>query len=405
MNKAMKTLWNILSTLGPRTGVGWYARETLAALRESALDGDEFLETPGVFGRSVRLAWLRVRPWMQREGKESAGNQAVNGARRSWKAWALEQARSAQESIQVRTLDRLHRQGKIDLYHEPNFLPWASSVPTASTFHDLSGILYPQWHPEDRVRRFETQVRKAIDVCGHFFTMSDAMCLELTRHLGVPPERITRTYNGVRRGLKPVQGQDLALGMAKLGLKPGYFLHVGTLEPRKNLLMLAHAWADLPPAIRQRHPLVLAGGWGWRCDELRQFIEETPGIIRLGYVPESELAALYSGALTLVFPSLYEGFGMPVIEMLACGGGVIASSIPALTEVLGHHAHFLAPNDAAGWRDAMRRAADSPEWLDPVRAGAQAHAARFTWKATAQATRCGYARLLGLNPGISSQAA
>ncbi|MFZ4646524.1 MAG: hypothetical protein ACOYNP_12290, partial [Gemmataceae bacterium] len=68
----MKTLWNILSTLGPRTGVGWYARETLAALRESSQPGDEFLETPGVFGRSVRLAWLRVRPWMQREGKESS---------------------------------------------------------------------------------------------------------------------------------------------------------------------------------------------------------------------------------------------------------------------------------------------------------------------------------------------
>jgi glycosyltransferase involved in cell wall biosynthesis len=177
------------------------------------------------------------------------------------------------------------------------------------------------------------------------------------------------------------------------------------LEPRKNLLMLARAWADLPPAIKQRHPLVLAGGWGWRCDELRQFIEDTPGIIRLGYVPESELAALYSGALALVFPSLYEGFGMPVIEMLACGGGVIASSIPALTEVLGPHAHFLAPHDAAGWRDAMQTAADNPEWLDLVRSGAQLHAAQFTWKATAQATRTGYARLLGINPKVASQAA
>jgi alpha-1,3-rhamnosyl/mannosyltransferase len=205
--------------------------------------------------------------------------------------------------------------------------------------------------------------------------------------------------------LKPVLGQDLALGLSTLGLKPGYFLHVGTLEPRKNLLMLARAWADLPPAIKHRHPLVLAGGWGWRCDELRQFIEDTPGIIRLGYVPESELAALYSGALALVFPSLYEGFGMPVIEMLACGGGVIASSIPALTEVLGPHAHFLAPHDAAGWRDAMQTAADNPEWLDLVRSGAQLHAAQFTWKATAQATRTGYARLLGINPKVASQAA
>ena len=399
----MKILWNILPTLGPRTGIGWYARETLSALRSTSSSEEEYLESPGAIGRSVRLAWLRVRPWFQEEANASramaAGAASLGTVRpaRSWKHWALEQARLIQDGAQRRTLNRLYRSGQVDLYHEPNFLPWSSDVPTASTFHDLSAILHPQWHPADRVARFEALARKAVDRCSHFFTLSDAMCVELSRHLGVPAERVTRTYMGVRDGLAPMAGAPLAAGMAAMGLKPGYFLHVGTLEPRKNLLTIAKAWADLPGDIKARHPLVLAGGWGWRCDDLKHFIESTPGIIRLGYAPEEHLASLYSGANALLFPTLYEGFGMPVIEMLACGGGVIASRIPVLEEILGRHAHFVNPLDVEGWRDAMARVATHPEWLDEPREGAEAHAARFTWKATAESTRAGYLKALGGN--------
>lgn len=396
----MKILWNILPTLGPRTGIGWYARETLSALRSSAGPEESYLESPGAIGRSVRLAWLRVRPWFRDQGaRTSAAPDKVPGgipsAHRTWKGWAVEQARHLQDSVQTRTLNRLFRRGIIDLYHEPNFLPWTSEVPTVSTFHDLSPILHPEWHPSDRVAKFESSVRQAVDHCCHFFSQSDAMCAELTRCLGVPAARITRTYNGVRSSLAPVVDDPLAAGMAAMGLKPGYFLHVGTLEPRKNLFTIAKAWADLPAETKSRHPLVLAGGWGWRCDDLRRLIESTPGIIRLGYAPEEHLAALYSGAKALLFPTLYEGFGMPVIEMLACGGGVIASRIPVLQEILGCHARFVDPLDVEGWRDAMKRVSSHPEWLDAPREGAEAHAARFTWKATAESTRAGYLKALG----------
>lgn len=400
----MKILWNILPTLGPRTGIGWYARETLAALRASAGPEESYLESPGAIGRSVRLAWLRLRPWFQEGDGYSAvsgGGGTRTGAKpgRSWKLWALEQARLIQDKAQGRILNKLHSAGRVDLYHEPNFLPWSSEAPTASTFHDLSAILHPEWHPADRVARFEALARRAVERCLHFFTLSDAMCRELSLHLGVPSHRVTRTYMGVRGGLAPVSGPPLVEGLSALGLRPGYFLHVGTLEPRKNLLTIARAWADLPAGMRARHPLVLAGGWGWRCEELRRFIDDTPGIIRLGYAPEGHLASLYSGARALVFPTLYEGFGMPVIEMLACGGGVIASRIPVLEEILGGHAHFVEPMDVEGWRDAMARAARHPEWLDGPRAGAQAHAALFTWKATAESTRAGYAKALGAKAG------
>lgn len=393
-DSAMKILWNILPTLGSRTGIGWYARETLAALRETAKNDEVYLESPGFVGRSLRLAWLKARPWFQREETVSPAAPSEKPRKRSWKAWALEQARLVQDAVQERALNRLYKRGDIDLYHEPNFLPWSSDVPTVSTFHDLSPILHPEWHPSDRVARFEALARKAVDRCRHVFTLSDAMCKELASHLGVSPDRISRTYMGVREGLAPICGSTLDSSLSVMGLKAGYFLHVGTLEPRKNLLVVAKAWASLPVGVREKHPLVLAGGWGWRCEDLRHFIDANPGIHRLGYVPEEHLSALYSGALALVFPTLYEGFGMPAVEMLACGGAVIASRIPVLLEIMGRHAHYVDPADIAGWRDAMALAAHQPDWLDAPKLGAVDHASQFTWKATAESTRAGYAKAL-----------
>src|SRR5262249_8384586 len=157
-----------------------------------------------------------------------------------------------------------------------------------------------------------------------------------------------------------------------------YLLHVGTLEPRKNLLMLLEAYGDLPQEVRERHPLVLAGGRGWKCDEVLAHIEgegKLRGVRWLGYVRERHLAALYCGARALVFPPLYEGFGMPTIEMLACGGAVLASTAGAVAETVGAQAHLIDPRDRHGWRDAMLKACRDAAWLAQLRQGAQQAAA------------------------------
>jgi alpha-1,3-rhamnosyl/mannosyltransferase len=202
---------------------------------------------------------------------------------------------------------------------------------------------------------------------------------------------------GVRPGLRPVTGPDLARSLRALKLAPGYLLHVGTLEPRKNLEMLMRAYCGLPATVRERHPLVLAGGSGWKCEDVHDFLARegrAKNVRWLGYVADDRFPALYSGARAMVFPTQYEGFGMPAVEAMACGCAVLASTTGAVAEVVGGRAHLIDPADEGGWRDAMLRACTDGEWLGSLRAGAEAHAARFTWARCAKQTLQAYRKAL-----------
>ena len=138
---------------------------------------------------------------------------------------------------------------------------------------------------------------------------------------------------------------------------------------------------------------MLSGSWGWNAGDVARFLEEegrSRGVLHLGYVAEQHLAALYNGARALVFPSFYEGFGLPPLEMLACGGAVIASTAGAIAETVGRRAHLVDPRDLDGWRDAMRRVAEDDEWHRALRDGAEDVARPFTWEACAADTLRAY---------------
>ena len=407
----MRVAWNILPSIGPRSGVGWYTAATLEALKASAGESESYMEFPGAAGRLLRKGWFLIRPWMVRPGKRrSPGNLSAigpNSTEETWKSRALGRARAIQEAYLSRMLDRWHERGEVDLYHEPNFLPVPTRVPTVTTFHDLSSLTHPEWHPVDRVKVFEKRAQGGIERSSHFFTLSRAVRDELVSVLGLKPEQITITPMGVRNHLKPTPLAEQEQVLQRLDLPRGSFLHVGTLEPRKNLLLLAKAWCDLPAEDRQRHPLVLVGGWGWRCDDLRDFLHTkglAAGIRRLGYVDDQDLPALYSSAHALLFPTKYEGFGMPPIEMMACGGAVIASTAPAVREVLDGQGHLVEIEDQGGWREAMLRASRNPEWVEGLRAGATEWARRFTWAETARITREGYGKALGFRGSMKKAA-
>jgi alpha-1,3-rhamnosyl/mannosyltransferase len=289
---------------------------------------------------------------------------------------------------------------RVDLYHEPNFFPIRTRLPTVVTVHDLSAVLHPEWHPPDRVALYESTFLPQVRHFTHILTVSDAARNEILRTFNLPPERVTRAYNGVRESLRPLPLTEVTPVLKRLGLPPAYFLHVGTLEPRKNLLMLMKAYTSLPADQRERCPLVLVGPWGWRFEELAAFYESDAkhrNVIQLGYVADADLAAIYNGARVLLFPTWYEGFGLPAAEMLACGGGVIASTSPAVAEVLGRCGVRLDPADEAGWRDAMARATADPEWVAGLRVGATQQAAKFTWAGCAQDTVRGYRAALRLH--------
>ena len=286
-----------------------------------------------------------------------------------------------------------------DLYHEPNAIPLPCPRPTVTTVHDLSPILHPEWHPVQRAVHFERAFRDGLNRSEIIITPSETIRQELIRHTGVAATKVTTIGYGVRSAFRPLPSHAGASTLRRLGLPPQFYLAVGTLEPRKNLLMLMRAYCRLPVRIRARAPLVLVGSWGWKSASLATFQRDHGrhlGIIHLGYVSDADLPSLYSSALGLCVPSHYEGFGLPGIEMLACGGAVIASKTPALLERLGRHAAYFDAHDEDGWCDALLRLADDPDWRRQLRQGGRAHVAELTWLRCAGETWSVYRRALGL---------
>jgi alpha-1,3-rhamnosyl/mannosyltransferase len=264
------------------------------------------------------------------------------------------------------------------------------------TVHDLSVILHPEWHPADRVRRHEQQFRRGLDAARHVITVSHVVRREVIEHLGVAPDRVTAVWNGVGREYFDVRPADVDAVRRELRLPPQYLLFVGTIEPRKNVPTLLRAYCDLPSDLRRRCPLVLAGGWGWKAADVADFVQaeaSDKGVVHLGYTDDRHLPGLYAGARALVYPSHYEGFGLPPLEMLATGAAVISSTAAACREVLGRHAHFVEPRDVAGWRDALAAAIADDDWLASLRAGGRERAMTFSWDRCAVETAAVYRSL------------
>jgi alpha-1,3-rhamnosyl/mannosyltransferase len=279
--------------------------------------------------------------------------------------------------------------GRYELYHEPNHIPLACALPTVATLQDLSVLVHPEWHPIDRVALYEREFEKGLRQCRHVLAISEFTRQEAIRVLGLPAERITTTPLGVRSDLAPQSAAQIATTLQRLGLPSGYLLYVGTIEPRKNLEMLMRAYCDLPLHARERCPLVLAGAWGWNSAECRAYYDEharQANILHLGYVADADLAALYGGASALLLPSHYEGFGLPPLEMMACGGAVITSTADALVEVVGSRAHQLPPDDLPAWRDAMQRIILDDAWRQELCDGAIELSRTFSWNRCARQT-------------------
>jgi alpha-1,3-rhamnosyl/mannosyltransferase len=292
----------------------------------------------------------------------------------------------------------LCRREDFDLYHEPNILPMPCDRPTIATLHDLSAIAHPEWHPADRVDQYQKHLDRALTQCAHFLTGSDFTRHEIIHTLGVAPDRVTRVYHGIRDGFAPMPAADVAAGLRALDLPPSYLLHVGTLEPRKNLVMLTAAYCGLPKAVRRRCPLLLVGKYGWNTEALKRDLDgeaRRQGVLHLGYLAEENLPLLYNGARALVYPSLYEGFGLPPLEMMACGGVVLASTAGSVAEIVGPCGFLIDPHDIDGWRSALIRIIVESDWHQSLKHGVQDWAAPFTWQRCAENTWQTYRMVLG----------
>ena len=210
------------------------------------------------------------------------------------------------------------RWGDFDLYHEPNFVPVRTHLPTVVTVHDLSVLRHPEWHPAERVRMYERDFARGIAAAKHVIVVTNAVRNEVIADLGLPPERVTAIHWGIGDEFRPQSPAGIHAVRARLGLPPRFLLYVGTIEPRKNVRTLLRAFCDLPPAVREACPLVLAGGWGWKAEPERELFAAAQllGVRHLGYVADADLPALYGAADALLYPSFYEGFGLPPVEMM-----------------------------------------------------------------------------------------
>jgi alpha-1,3-rhamnosyl/mannosyltransferase len=287
---------------------------------------------------------------------------------------------------------------KPDLYHEPNYLPFEFDGPTVLTIHDLSYLRHPETHPDLRVRIMNKLLPPAIERAAHLLTDSEFTRQEVITEFGVAPDRITTTLLGVSPAFYPRNAFECESTLKKHGLTfGGFVLAVGTLEPRKNLLQVIRAYVGLPPRVAKRYPLVIVGGAGWKSEgtaaELHALIA-TGRARSLGYVHEGDLPCLYSAARMFVFPSLYEGFGLPAVEAMASGVPVIASDRASLPEVVGQAGITVAPDDIDGLRNTiLRLAEDDRERSARAKLGV-AQAATFSWARCAAETAQVYRRVL-----------
>ncbi len=278
-------------------------------------------------------------------------------------------------------LDR--RAARSGLVHGPNYFLPAFADSGVITVHDLSVFRFPEMHPVERIRDFEQRFERSLGRAGQIITDTETIRRELIEDFGVAPERITAVHLGVDGRFRPQPDEAIRDELRAFRLEPKrYALCVSTLEPRKKIAALLKAWRRLPVELRSRYPLALAGGIGWLNDDLRTQVEASAAegwLHPLGFVEEDRLPALYAGAALFVYPSVYEGFGLPPLEAMASGAPVLVASRSCLPEVCGEAADYLDPDDPDHMLATISGALSDEAWrTEAARKGIE-RARLFTW--------------------------
>jgi glycosyltransferase involved in cell wall biosynthesis len=285
---------------------------------------------------------------------------------------------------------RLAGRHAADVVHSPHYtLPVAARRPAVVTVHDATFFTDPQVHTSVKGPFFRTATRIALRRAAACVAPSQATVDELVRVAGADRSRLHVAHLGVDATVFAPPGEAAVAGVReRLGLKPGepYIAFLGTHEPRKNLPALISGWASAFESAPQPPALVLAGGAGWddRLDSAISTVPATLRLLRPGYLPVSELAGLLGGADVVAYPSLGEGFGLPVLEAMACGAAVLTTRRLALPEIGGDAVAYTEPY-AASIAVELRRLMTDPELRRQLAARALERAAQFTWDACARA--------------------
>ncbi len=270
------------------------------------------------------------------------------------------------------------------IYHEPCYILRPYSGLKICSVHDLSHIYHPEFHPRARVNFLLHYLPRSINEADHVITGSYAIRDQIINYFKIPSEKITVIYHGVSTVFKVRQCIEINPVLVRYGLlgKP-YVLSVGTLEPRKNLVRLIRAFNGLPERQRKQFPLVLVGTPGWDIGKLGKLIKQMVSkeeVYCLGYVASNDLPYLYSGAYAFVYLSLYEGFGLPLLEALASGIPTLTSNISSMPEVVGDAALLVDPWDIAGIADSLNGLLNDNFLRAKLKNKGALRATQFSWQ-------------------------
>ena len=295
-------------------------------------------------------------------------------------------------------LPRYLRRSPIDLFHGTNYeLPLWAARRAVLTVHDLSSLLYPELHRKQLARRMRLRLPLAVKLAKAIITPTEAVKRELCARLKVRPEKVTAIHEAPRDSFHPLGGDESLQVRQRLGIENDFLLFVGTLEPRKNLLTLLKAFARILSETMLRPQLVVAGGEGWLMDETFSALCEADIRAHLclaGYLNDDDLRALYSSCRAFIYPSLYEGFGLPPLEAMACRAPVIASRISALEETLIDAAILIDPLDVDALTRGIISVLEDGSRRNEMAAKGHARVKDFSWEKAAKLTAEIYAQVL-----------
>jgi glycosyltransferase involved in cell wall biosynthesis len=282
------------------------------------------------------------------------------------------------------------RRQRLTLFHGTNYdVPFWNACPTVVSIHDLSLLLHSETHLSSLVRRARRRLPIMARAATKIITATEFIKQEVVTHLKVDPAKIAVTPYAPRRSFKPLPAEQTEQTRLRLGIEKEFILFVGTIEPRKNLITLMRAFAEILKHTHLRPQLVVAGQKGWLVEETLDFVgRENLGdrVVFTGYVSDADLRALYSSCTVCVYPSLYEGFGLPPLEAMACGAPVITSDIPCLTETTQEAAAMVPPLDVDKMSKAIVEMLQDEDKRAHFSQVGLRHALQFTWERTAQLT-------------------